>query len=81
MTDRYELYTFNMADVEDPELHVSARIYEWQQTEQGKLCMKHGTDIKYHILPDDYSYGYKVKLTGCIKNKYVTWLTLKRLDF
>jgi hypothetical protein len=78
MTDRYELYTFNMADVEDPDLFVSAPIYEWQQTPEGKFCMKNASDIKYHISPDDHSYGYKVKITGNMKDKYLTWLTLKK---
>ncbi len=76
--DRYVLYTFNMADVEDPELYVSAPIYKWQQTPEGKLCMKHGSDISYQISPDDYSYGYKVTLTGYINDKYVTYLSLKK---
>ncbi len=66
-----------MADVEDPDLHVSAPIWEWQQTDQGKFCMKHASDIKYHIRPDDHSYGYKVNITGHMKDKHVTWLMLK----
>ena len=76
--DKYELYSFNMADVEDPDLHVSAPIWEWQQTDQGKFCMKHASDIKYHIYPDDHSYGYKVKIIGRMEDKHLTWLTLKQ---
>jgi hypothetical protein len=74
----YILHTFNMADVEDPDLYVSAPIYEWQQTREGKFCMKNAADIKYHIYPDDYSMGYKVKITGYLKATHVTFLSLKK---
>jgi hypothetical protein len=76
--DKYVLYSFNMADVEDPDLFVSAPIYEWQQTPEGKFCMEKGANIKYHIRPDDYSYGYKVQVTGQLEPKHATWLMLKR---
>jgi len=74
----YILHTFNVADVEDPDLYVSAPIYEWQQTREGKFCMKNAADIKYHIYPDDYSMGYKVKITGYLKDTHVTFLSLKK---
>jgi hypothetical protein len=38
--------------------------------------MKHGTEIKYHIYPDDHSMGYKVKVTGLFEEKHLTYLRL-----
>jgi len=78
MKNEYILYTFNMPDVEDPDLHVSAPIYEWQQTPEGKWAMDHAQDPKYHIRPDDHSFGYKVTLTGKLKDKYATLYALKQ---
>ena len=78
MKDEYILHTFTMGDVEDPELYVSAPIYEWQQTPEGKWAMEHAEDPKYFIRPDDYSYGYKVTLTGILKDKYATFYELKK---
>lgn len=72
----FVLHEFTMGDVEDPHIYVAAPIYEWQQTDQGKWAMEHGTNIKYHISPDDYSYGHKVKITGEFKNKHETFLRL-----
>jgi hypothetical protein len=40
--------------------------------------MEHAQDPKYHIRPDDYSYGYKVTLTGKLKDKYATLYALKQ---
>ena len=51
----FVLHEFTMGDVEDPHIYVSAPIYEWQKTKHGKWAMEHGTNIKYHISPDDYS--------------------------
>ena len=75
--DEYVLHTFTLGDVEDPEIYVSAPIYEWQQTSQGKWCMKYAVDPKYYIRPDDYSYGYKVTITGMLEDKYATFYALK----
>ena len=78
MSSEYVLHTFNMGDVEDPDLYVASPIYEWQQTSQGKWAMDHAQDIKYYIRPDDYSYGNKVTITGILEGKYATFYELKK---
>jgi len=74
--ERHVLHVFTMGDVEDPDLYVSPAIFEWQQTPNGKWATKYGSDLKYHIYPDDYSMGYKVKVTGLFEDKHLTYLRL-----
>lgn len=78
MKGEYILYSFNLADVEDPDIYAAAPIYEWQQTAEGKWCMEHAEDPKYFIRPDDHSYGYRVTVTGILKDKYATLYALKK---
>jgi len=77
MKAKYILTSFQMGDVEDPELYCAEPIWRWQQTEQGKWCMDHAEDVRYNIYPDDYSYGYKVTITGILEGKYATLYALK----
>lgn len=78
MKDEYILHTFTMGDVEDPEIYMAAPIYEWQQTPQGKWAMEKAENPRYYITPDDLSYGYKVTITGVLKDKYATYYELKK---
>jgi len=74
--ERHLLHTFTMGDVEDPDIYASAALFEWRHTKKGEWAMEHGTDIMYHISPDDHSYGHKVKVTGLFTDKQMTWLRL-----
>lgn len=74
--EKHILYTFTLGDVEDPDLYVWPALAEWRKTSKGKWAMKHGTEIKYHIYPDDHSMGYKVKVTGLFEEKHLTYLRL-----
>lgn len=78
MKKEYVLTTFKMADVEDPDIYVAEPIFKWQQTPEGKWAMEHAEDPKYYIRQDDYSYGYKVTVTGKLEGKYATYYALKQ---
>lgn len=73
---RYTVHEFKMGDVEDPDIVVAQPIYEWQQTEFGKWCMKHGNDMAYHI--GISKFGYTVTIDGEFDNKHGTLLALKK---
>jgi hypothetical protein len=77
MTARYILHEFLMGDVEDPEIYMAAPIYEWQQTAEGKFCMEKADDCTYTIAPDNLGWGYKITITGVMKDKYATYMALK----
>ena len=67
-----------MGDVEDPYLYAAFPIYAWQQTEQGKWAMSHLVDEgEFHCTPDHASYGFRVVITGTMKEQDFTYYKLK----
>ena len=78
MKAKYVLTSFKLGDVEDPEIYSAEPIWRWQQTPDGKWCMDHAEDVRYNIAPDDFSYGYKVTITGILEDKYATYYALKQ---
>lgn len=70
-------YTFNMGDVEDPEIYAAQPIYEWQQTEQGKWVMKHCKDPTFSIGSDPAYMGYKITLHGELADQEAVFHELK----
>ena len=78
--ERRTVHTFQMGDVEDPDLYVAQPIHEWQQTELGAWVMKHGRDPTYHVHPDYLNYGYRIVIVAWITPKRWTEYCLKFLD-
>jgi hypothetical protein len=70
-------HSFLMGDVEDPEIYCAQPIYEWQQTDAGQWVMEHCADPTYNFVPDPYTYGHRVVLTGELEEKDATFFTLK----
>ena len=66
-----------MGDVDDPDLMVAFPIYEWQQTDMGKWCMKHATNIYYSTTIDGYNYGYRTTIVGDLEDKLATEFLLR----
>ena len=74
---RIVFHTFNMGDVEDPEIYIAQPIYEFQQTPKGQWMMEHGQDLCYRCDVDYNSYGYTVVLYGEVDDKLATEYYLK----
>lgn len=72
------LYEFRMGDCEDIEIYIAQPIYEWQQTDIGKWCMKNATQLEYHHNLDHSTMGYKVIITGILTGKQLTYFLLKK---
>jgi len=72
-----KLHEFNMGDVEDPEIYAASPIWQWQQTDYGKWCMKNALDTRYTIVVDHNTYGYKVIISGDLPEKAYTFFNLK----
>lgn len=70
-------YSFKLGDVEDPEIYAAQPIYEWQQTEQGQWVMAHCEDPVYNIGPDPAYMGYKITLSGKLKDEDAVFHELK----
>ena len=43
-THKFTVHTFNMGDVEDPEIYAAGPLFEWQNTENGKWVMENAVD-------------------------------------
>lgn len=56
-----------MGDVEDPALYAAQPIWEWQQTEHGRWVMEHGHDLTFHTHADHDSMGYRIFITGYLR--------------
>ena len=71
------VHSFNMTDVEDPDIYVASPILDWQKTELGKWVMEHGVDPSYSIQADIENYGYKVIITSKFTESDATFFSLK----
>ena len=63
------VYSFQMGDVDDPDLYAAEPLLKWQNSDQGQWVMKNAIDTpEWHRMADPISYGYKyvirAKLTG-----------------
>lgn len=66
------VYTFNMGDVEDPDLWAASSLYEWEKSSAGEWAMKNSNPTpSWHRIPCDYGWQYQVKI----------YLTPKQLTF
>jgi hypothetical protein len=74
---RVTFHTFIMGDVDDPDIYVAQPIYEWQQTEAGQWAMAHCADPVYNIGPDPSYMGYKITLSGELKDEDAVFHELK----
>jgi hypothetical protein len=75
---KIEFVSFNLGDVEDPEVYCAQPICEWQQTDHGKWVMENCIEQPvYSIFPDHLSYGYKVSIYGFLTPKDATFYNLK----
>jgi hypothetical protein len=67
-----------MGDVEDPDIYAAQPIWEWQQTEHGKWCMKHSQDKPtFFCNPDPVSMGYQVVIMGQLTERDLIFFNLK----
>ena len=76
-TIHYVVKEIRVSDVEDPDLIVGQPIYEWQQTEKGKWCMKHCDDLHWNWWADVQSFGYQIAITGTLHSEDLTYFLLK----
>lgn len=65
---KIKFHTFNLSDVEDPEIYAAAPIWDWQQTKKGQWAMNNAHDLTYTIIPDPNHYGYRVDIVGNISD-------------
>jgi hypothetical protein len=77
-TKEIVVHTFQLSDVEDPEIYAAESLLEWQNSEQGQWVMEHATEPpKWHKNIDYVHYGYKFAITAKLKGSDISYYMLK----
>jgi len=64
-----------LGDVEDPVLYAAEPLCKWEATPEGQWAKKHADDLTWNLHPDDFGWGYEIRITGLINDKdYVVYL-------
>ena len=72
------VHTFNVGDVEDPEIYAAAPILTWQNTERGAWVLEHAVEKPSYIQIIDYNtYGYKYIIRARLKDEDALYYKLK----
>lgn len=73
------VHTFNMGDVDDPDLYAAQPLYEWQQTEFGQWVMKNACDVPtWNRHADPENYGYRYTITAKFMGPCLTEMLLRK---
>jgi hypothetical protein len=65
----FVVHTFNMGDVEDPDLWAAESLYKWEKSDAGQWVMKNAADTPTWYRMTDYAgmghtYQIRAKLMG-----------------
>lgn len=75
-TIEYKVHSFNMSDVEDPDLWAGASFLEWEKSDAGKWVMENSMPTPiWHRIPCDYGWQYHIK--AYFTPKELTYYKLK----
>jgi hypothetical protein len=72
------VHSFNMGDVEDPDLYAAQPIMDWQNSEAGQWVMEHAIETPFwhrHVNP--YTFGYTYYIVARLSEQDQTYWTLK----
>ena len=70
------VHTFQMGDVDDPDLYAAQPLIEWEKSEAGQWVMKNAADTPtWHRMADPITYGYKYQIRAKLMGPALTeWL-------
>jgi hypothetical protein len=84
-TDRVEevkeliVHTFNVGDVEDPDLYAAEPLFEWEKSEPGQWVMKHALETpSWYRAVDFHTFGYKYHIKAKFAGVALTELLLRQ---
>jgi hypothetical protein len=70
--------SFQVGDVDDPDLYAAQPIYEWQQTEAGKWVMEHSVEQPFwHREMVPWVMGHRYHIIARLKEPDELYWTLK----
>ena len=77
-TKEIVVHTFQMGDVDDPDLYAAEPLYQWQQSDQGKWVMSRALETPvWHMMADPLSFGNKYMITATFQEKHITEFYLR----
>jgi hypothetical protein len=72
------VHSFEMGDVEDPDLYAAEPLLKWQNSESGSWVMSHALEPPtWHRIIDHMTYGYKYAITAKLSAVDYTFWCLK----
>ena len=72
------VHTFNVSDVDDPDLYAAQPLWEWQASEMGKWVMEKSIEVPmWHRVMEPMSYHYRYAVTAFLKDEDYTYWCLK----
>jgi hypothetical protein len=72
-TKKIVVHTFQMGDVDDPDLYAAEPLYQWQQSDVGKWVMENSLDTpEWHRYADPMTFGHKYAVTAVFDTKRLT---------
>ena len=77
-TKEIVVHTFQLGDVEDPELYAAGPLIDWEKSEQGQWVMEHAVEQpRWHRNIDLVNYGYSFAITAKLKGSDISYYMLK----
>ena len=77
-TKEIVVHTFQLGDVEDPELYAAGPLIDWEKSEQGQWVMEHAVEQPmWHRNSDFAHYGYSFAITAKLKGSDISYFMLK----
>ena len=71
-----EVHSFNMGDVEDPDLWAGQSFYDFEKSDKGKWVMENSIpEASWHRIPCDYGWQYQIR--AYLTPKQLTYYKLK----
>jgi hypothetical protein len=73
------VHSFNLSDVDDPDIYAAGPIFDWERSEAGQFVMKHSVDQpEWHRRIDQMSMGYRYIIIAELEKKklsefYLRW--------
>lgn len=72
------VHSFNMGDVEDPDLYAAQPLLEWQESEAGTWVMEHAVEKPFwHRVVDPATYGHKYYVIARMRTTDQTFFKLR----
>ena len=72
------VHSFNLGDVEDPQLYAAQPLWEWEKSEQGQWVKSNAKEVpEWFTGPDANNYGFQVRVVADLKEEDVTYYNLK----